>query len=114
MTTRMFNVRVDDTLGDAIDDAAEAGGITRSVWAREVLGSVALGGVTLEDLRRLVSAHSNGGVVPSPHPARTLVLQGQIGRRNQIQAGCLHPATAIKHLPFTDVCGLCGETVRHR
>lgn len=108
----LFNVRVDETLLDAIEEAAGSAGLRKSVWAREVLGAVALGGVTLDMLRQLVDTI---GLEPtSPHPARYLPLQGQTGRSEKAQARCKHPVTAIKRLPFTDVCGLCGATVKRR
>lgn len=107
--TQMFNVRLEFELFDAIDKAAEDAGVTRSVWAREVLASVALGGVTLEQLRDLVQGQGQ-----SPHPGRYLPLQGRIGRSERLQASCIHPPTAVTQLPFTDVCGLCGKVLRRR
>lgn len=110
--TLMFNFRVDADLFDLIDDAAQAQGLTRSMWTREVLASVASGGVTLEQLRDMVAA--SGVEQVSPHPARYLPLQGQTGRSTKAQATCLHPKSAIRQLPFTDVCGVCGATVKDR
>ena len=110
--TLMFNFRVDADLFDQIEDAAKAAGLTKSVWSREVLASVASGGVTLDQLRDLVK--QSGVELVSPHPARYLPLQGQTGRSEKVQAKCLHPTTAIKQLPFTDVCGICGATVKDR
>ena len=111
MSTVMFNVRVDESMMDAIEDAAEAAGVRKSVWAREVLAAGALGGVTLEELRVIV-ARQEGSI--SPHPERYLPLQGQTGRSERRQASCTHPVTAKKQLPFIDVCGLCGATVKVR
>lgn len=107
--TVLFNVRVAAGLLDAIENAAAEAGLKKSVWAREVLAAVAVGGVTLEDLRDLVQVGS-----VSPHPARYLALQGQSGRSEGRRAVCSHPSTAIQALPFTDLCRLCGATVKHR
>lgn len=107
----LFNVRISPDLDEAIVAAHTKEGVTKSLWAREVLGAVALGGVTLEELRVLVSRKAD---VLSPHPVRHLSLQGQTGRKEAAVAVCSHPATAIKRLPFTDLCGLCGTTVRSR
>lgn len=113
MSTEMFNVRLEAEMVDAIEAAAKAAGLRKSPWAREVLAVVALGGVSLEDLRTLLDERGvTGGV--SPHPVRNLMLQGQTGRKDQAVSGCLHPPTAITKMPFTDVCSLCGATVRKR
>lgn len=112
MATQLFNMKVDDELAEAIEKAAADSGLRKSVWAREVLASVALGGVTLEQLRELVDRA--GLVGADPHPARYLPLQGQTGRSIKKQASCKHPVTAIRQLPFTDVCSLCGATVRRK
>lgn len=111
LVTKMFNVRVDETLGDAIDAAAEGSGLKKSVWAREVLGAVALGGVTLDDLTRIVAERGVGAGL-TPHPARYLALGHLQGRREPVVRGCVHPETARKHLPFSVVCGLCGEVLK--
>lgn len=110
MTTSLFNVRVDDDLSDAIEASAEASGLKKSAWAREVLGAVALGGVTLQDLNDLIK--SKGLTDQSPHPERYLSLQGQTGRQESIVRRCIHPLTARKQLAFAQVCGLCGATVK--
>lgn len=110
MTTSMFNVRVDDTLLDAIEDAAERVGLRKSVWAREVLGAVALGGVTLDDLTVLVQQRNGSGT--SPHPERYLAVQSLQGRTDRVVKACTHPLTARQQLPFTIVCGLCGTVVK--
>lgn len=113
MTTKLFNVRVPDGLRDAIDDAAEKEDLTPSVWAREIFAAMTMGGVTLDDLKRLVDAAGRGEVI-EPHPKRMLALQGLTGRQERVKAECIHPSTAIKHLPFTDVCGLCSSVVKAR
>ena len=110
MATSLFNVRVDDELEDAIIACAEAMGVKKSVWAREVLGAVALGGVTMEQLTLLVAA--NGESAQSPHPERFLTLQAQTARRELLSKTCLHPLTARKRMPFTVLCGVCGEVVK--
>ena len=110
MTTSLFNVRVDDDLSDAIDASAELAGLKKSAWAREVLGAVALGGVTLEDLNRLINSRGLGGL--SPHPERHLTLQGATGRLDDTQRRCLHPSTARQQLAFSVMCRLCGGTVK--
>jgi hypothetical protein len=110
MPTEMFNVRVDDTLLDAIEASAASVGLKKSVWAREVLGAVALGGVTLDDLTALVASR-NGSEV-SPHPARYLAVQKIQGRTDVAARGCKHPVTARQRLPFTEVCGVCKTVVK--
>ena len=111
MTTSMFNVRLDDPLMDAVEAAAESSGLKKSVWAREVFGAVALGGVTLEELADLVAKHG-GTHGQTPHPARYLALQHLQGRRGTTVKGCLHPEHLKKRLPFTVVCGVCGEVLK--
>lgn len=108
--SQLFNFRVDDDLNTAIEEAADGAGIKKSVWAREVLGAVALGGVTLVQLADLIEGNGTGAL--SPHPARFLTLQGQTGRRYATEQACLHPVTAYKRLPFTVICGLCGGVVK--
>ena len=110
MTSNMFNFRVDDDLDDAIVAAAKKLGVNRSVWAREILGAVALGGVTMEDLTLLVEAKGNAG--ESPHPERFLTLQAQIGRKYAATQKCIHPVTGRKRMPFTIICGVCGDVVK--
>lgn len=112
MATAMFNVRVDVELFDAIEDAAAREGVTKSVWAREVMGAVAIGGVTLRDLGGIMDGRKVVNV--SPHPARQIVLGGVTGRTEKVAEGCAHPLSAVKQLPFTDVCGLCGYVLRRR
>lgn len=111
--TQLFNVRVTPELFDAIEDAAAAEGLRKSVWAREVLGAIAMGGVTLAQLRALLDADP-ASVGVTPHPSRYLALQGQNARSDKLQAQCSHPSTAVRKLPFTDVCGVCGATLRRR
>lgn len=91
--TKMLNVRVEQDLAEAIDRAAEDHGVSRSMWMREVLAKAVVG-------------------VEEPHPARTLALQKQ--RRLQVEerTHCTHPPGARKQLPFSEVCTLCGVTVR--
>jgi predicted transcriptional regulator len=110
MATSLFNIRVDDDLQDAIDACAKALGVKKSVWAREVLGAVALGGVTMEQLTLLVA--SNGEQAKSPHPERFLTIQAQTARRELLSKTCSHPLPARKHMPFTVVCSLCGDVVK--
>lgn len=110
MGSPLFNVRVSDELDLAITEAAEAVGVKKSVYAREVLAAVVLGGVTLEELRAIVVR--NGRQDESPHPERYLSLQIQEGRRTSVEQGCLHPVHARKQLTFTVVCGVCGATVK--
>lgn len=110
MTSNMFNFRVDDDLWDACVQAADTLGVNKSVWAREILGAVALGGVTMEDLTALVAAKGLAG--ETPHPERFLTLQGQTGRKDQAARACLHPVTGWKRMPFTVVCGVCGDVVK--
>ena len=103
----MFNVRVEPALEDAIVKAAERAGLRKSVWAREVLLAAASG------LFDPMLVRSEGGTV-SPHPARFLALQAGEAYRAQQAGTCVHPPTALKELPFTDVCGLCGTVIRNR
>jgi hypothetical protein len=110
MATSLFNVRVDDELEDAIIRCAAEMGVKKSVWAREVLGAVALGGVTMEQLTLLVA--SNGEQAQSPHPERFLTLQAQTARREHLSRSCSHPLPARKQMPFTVVCSLCGDVVK--
>lgn len=110
MATSLFNVRVDDDLSDAIDVCADEAGLKKSTWAREVLGAVALGGVTLADLNELI--RKRGTMGQSPHPERHLGLQSQSGRMDDIQRRCLHPVTGRKQLAFSVMCGACGATVK--
>jgi hypothetical protein len=112
MTTSMFNFRVEGEMLVAIEAAADAAGLAKSTWAREILGAVAIGGVTMEDLRLLVEARQEGRPVVSPHPVRHLALQGPPGRRDQVARSCVHPESGWKRLPFSIVCGVCGDTVR--
>ncbi len=97
MAAKMFNVRVDDDLRAAIDKAAEAEGVSTSQWAREVLALAARG----------IDSQQ-------PHPQRFLALQASQMRRASVNGDCQHPKTAIRELPFTDVCGVCGVVVRTR
>jgi hypothetical protein len=108
--TNMFNFRVDDDMDIAIEESAGAAGLKKSVWAREVLGAVALGGVTLEQLADLVQANGKQG--ESPHPERFLTVQGQVGRKDR-NPDCIHPLTARKRMPFTIICGICKTVVKH-
>lgn len=110
MATSLFNVRVDDELSDAIEARAAELGLKKSAWAREVLGAVALGGVTLDDLNVLVERR--GLTEQSPHPERHLALQGMLGRQDTIAKRCSHPLTARKQLAFSQICGVCGQTVK--
>lgn len=111
MTMSVFNFRIDDDLDDAITATVEREGLRKSMWAREVLGAVALGGVTLDQLRELVEA--NGRRDQKPHPARFSVQP--IQPRQETGLGrCRHPKTAIKNLVFTDVCTVCDQVVRQR
>lgn len=90
----MLNVRIDDDLWDAIEDAAGLCGVTRSAWLREMLGvAVKLGG--------------------SPHPQAALMLQ-TANQPRMFVPDCVHPATAIVQMPFSDVCRVCGKIVRNR
>lgn len=110
MVTSLFNVRVDDDLADAIERCAADAELKKSTWAREVLGAVALGGVTLQDLHDLIKARGAGG--QSPHPTRAIALQAQTGRMDDVQRRCSHPFTARKQLAFSVMCGICGVTVK--
>lgn len=110
MPTSLFNVRLDDDLLDAIEALADAMGVKKSVWAREVLGAVAIGGVTMEQLTALVAA--NGLAGESPHPERFLTIQSQTARRETMSRACAHPLTARQRMPFTIICGACGEVVK--
>lgn len=105
----MFNFRVDDDLDDAIQECADGMGVKKSVWAREILGAVAYGGVTMEQLADLVAANQMQG--NSPHPVRFLTVQGQVGRADR-KPDCLHPLTARKRMPFTIICGVCKTVVK--
>lgn len=108
--SQLFNFRVDDDLDEAIKGAAEAAGLKRSVWAREVLGAVAIGGVTMDELADLVESRGLSG--QSPHPERFLALQGQVGRRYAAEQACLHPVSGHKRMAFTVICGVCGGVVK--
>lgn len=110
MTTSLFNFRVDDDLLDATEAYADALGVKKSVLAREILGAVILGGVTMEQLTALVAANGRSG--ETPHPQRFLTIQAQTARRQTLSRGCAHPVTAFKRMPFTIMCGVCGEVVK--
>lgn len=114
MTTRMFNVRVERDLEDAIEKAAADAGLRKSVWAREVLAVVALGGVPLSSLSQLVTGLDRPAGTPGPHPARFIALQSSQRLRYARSGACIHPPQALRVLPFTDVCGLCGTVVRQK
>lgn len=107
MTTKMFNVRIEDELWETIDKAAADVGVTRSVWAREVLAAAAYGLIRLTDVQR-------DATLPGPHPARFLALQATQAARADTDGACVHPPGAIRELPFTDVCSLCSAVVRVR
>ena len=110
MGSPLFNFRVSDEMDDAITREAERVGVKKSVYAREIIAAVVLGGVTLAELKTIVDR--NGKADESPHPERYLTLQIQEGRRASVEQGCLHPVTARKQLTFTVICGLCGATVK--
>lgn len=110
MATSLFNFRVSDDLDLAIEESAKAAGVKKSMWAREVLGAVALGGVTLDDLAQLIALRGNSD--QSPHPQRQLVLQGSTGRLDEAQRDCVHPVTGRKQLAFSVICSVCGATVK--
>lgn len=106
MPSSMFNCRVEPELLAAIEKAAAEHGIRKSVWAREVLAAAASG------LFDPMAVRGDGQV--SPHPARFLALQAGEASRAKANGDCVHPVTAIKELPFTDLCGVCGVVVRTR
>jgi hypothetical protein len=108
--TSLFNCRMEDELLDAIEESAQREGLKKSMWAREVMGAVALGGVTLAQLHELIKA--NGLHDQSPHPAKHLTLQGQTGRTEEIARKCAHPLPARRQLAFRQICSLCGQTVK--
>ena len=93
--SQMLNVRVEPDLAAAIESAATAAGVSRSVWMREVLAA---------------SANANG----EAHPPRALALQAsrEIGHLHPDRQECRHPKTARRKLPFSEVCGICGTTTR--
>lgn len=104
--TKMFNVRVEDDLLAAIESKAAETGVTKSVWAREVLASVAYGLIELTEVK------SNGE--SGPHPARFLALQSVTSASRKMTGACLHPVSAYVELPFTTVCRVCGAVVRQK
>lgn len=110
--TSLFNCRMEDDLLDAIEEAATKAGLKKSMWAREVMGAVALGGVSLEQLHELIKA--NGLHDQSPHPDKHLTLQGQTGRTEEIARKCVHPTPARRQLAFRQICTLCGQTVKRQ
>lgn len=110
MTTSLFNFRADDELHDAVEAMADQLGVKKSVLAREILGAVVLGGVTMEQLTAIVA--ENGLSSETPHPQRFLTIQAQTARRQTLSRGCIHPVTAYKRMPFTVICGVCGEVVK--
>lgn len=110
MATSLFNVRMEDELIDTIEGLSRDLGVKKSVWAREVLGVVALGGVTMEQLTALVAANGKAG--ESPHPERFLTIQAQTARRETMSRDCVHPLTARRRMPFTVLCSSCGAVVK--
>jgi hypothetical protein len=110
VATSLFNVRLEDELQDGIDARADEEGLKKSTWAREVLGAVVFGEITLEDLHALVQAKGTAG--QSVHPDRHLALQGMTGRQDDVVRRCTHPATARKQMVFSVMCSLCGSTVK--
>lgn len=120
MTAKPFNVRVDDKFREQMDRFVKQDGCrTASQWAREALGVVMLlGGLEAARLlldERMHGPHGapSGGPEPrylTPHPPRSLALQAST-QGFALSGECLHPPTALKQLPFTKVCKLCGATV---
>lgn len=110
MSTSLFNVRLDDDLIDDIEARAAEVGVKKSVWAREVLAACAQGGVTMEDLKKLMELRGTTG---SPHPARHLTLQGTTGRIAEGVTGrCIHPRAGRIQLAFSQRCGVCGAELK--
>ena len=109
MATSLFNVRLEDELQDAVDARSSEEGLKKSTWAREVLGAIAYGGVTLEELHGFVQEKTEG---KNLHPDRHLALQGQTGRQDETARRCVHPVTARKQMVFSVMCSLCGATVK--
>lgn len=110
MATSLLNVRMEDEMQDLIEARADEMGVKKSVWVREILGAVVLGGVTMEQLNALVAANGKQG--ESPHPERFLTIQAQTARRETMARDCAHPLTARRRMPFTVLCGLCGTVVK--
>lgn len=116
---KLFNVRMEPELHEAIESQAKADEVkSKSVWAREALaGVVRLGGLTklqtaIEDTEgRGSHSTASDSASLSPHPARSLALQAK-PREARSSTECQHPRTARRRLPFLEVCGVCGVTVR--
>ena len=104
----VFTVKMPQELVAAIEGEAERAGMRKSAWVREVLGAVALGGVSMRDIAALAGAQK--GV--SPHPDRHLPVQMRPGRTDRLRRECQHPVTALVRLPFSVVCRGCGDTGR--
>lgn len=111
MTSRPFNVRMDDDLKSRIServDAGEAG--NQSEWAREALAGVdALGG--LPALARAIEL-VGGDSSHAPHPARALQLQKQPTIRKRHLEQCPHPESQQVQTPYSVRCTLCGATIQ--
>lgn len=118
MATRPFNVRMDDSLQEGIDELVKTGDASnRSEWAREALaGVVELGG--LQALRQALELKGRDPSLPSPHPARAqqLVRQGaKTTRSRRVEVGpCEHPVETQMRRPYSTTCGKCGAVLEER
>lgn len=92
----MISVRVDDDAAALFDKRADEAGVSRSVWVRESL---------------MAAANPSNGM--QAHPARALAVQrGSISTAKV--KDCQHPPQARRDLPFSVVCGVCGDVIRRR
>ena len=110
MTTRPFNVRMDDDLKHAIRRRVDAGEASnQSEWAREALAGVdALGGLSaLARAIELVGGDTSHG----PHPARAMQLQRTPVIRQRPLVECPHPEGQQVRTPFSVRCTVCGTTI---
>lgn len=110
-----LTLRVTDEMFQRITDLAEDQQVNRSALIRELLAIPTFGDVTMDDLRRLVMKAQEQAPVVDYRDIHPQVRSLAISQAPVVETlGCKHPRPAIKQLPFSDVCTICGETVRHR
>lgn len=108
--TPVLTFRADKLFVQAIDDAARQEELPRSAFIREVLAVVALGGVTIGELRVLLDASKRDAV--SPHPEGFVGIRHVVRRSEILDGECKHPTPALRRHAFTVVCDVCGKTVK--
>jgi hypothetical protein len=108
--TPVITFRAEKAFGQAIDDAARKQELPRSAFIREVLGTVVMGGVTLDELRVLME--KRGRVEVSPHPQGSVVIRHVVRKAEILDGQCKHPTPALRRHAFTIVCDICGHVVK--